>query len=107
MGKRAVLKIVSRFAEALQARGIRCPRIILYGSHATGRSHEDSDIDLAVISRDFVGKGYWERIDILSAAICELWEPIEAVAMTPAEWRKGSSLIVDFARKGEVVYSGR
>ena len=59
-----------------------------------------------VISEDFAGKGYRERIDVLSAAIYRIFEPIEAVAMTPQEWQSGDSLVADYARKGEVGYGG-
>ena len=104
MDKGAVLKIVSDFAKALEAEGIRLQKIILFGSHSTGTQREDSDIDLIVISDDFAGKGYWDRIEILSAAIATVFEPIEAIAMTPQEWQSGDSLIVDYARNGEVVY---
>jgi len=57
-----------------------------------------------VISEDFADKDYWERIDILSSAIFEVFAPIEAVAMTPQEWESGESRIVAYARHGEVVY---
>ena len=79
-------------------------KVLLYGSYAKGRASADSDIDLLVISEGFSGKDYWERIDILSAAIYRIFEPIEAVAMTPQEWQSGDSLIADYARNGEVVY---
>jgi predicted nucleotidyltransferase len=104
MDKDAVLKIVADFGKALESEGIKLQKIILFGSHSTGTQREDSDIDLVVISEDFAGKDYWERIDILSNAIFAVFKPIEAVAMTPEEWDRGDSLIVDFARNGEVVY---
>ncbi len=62
--------------------------MILFGSYATGKYKEGSDIDVVVISDNFEGKNYWERIDILSDAIYEVFEPIEAVAMTPEEWER-------------------
>jgi predicted nucleotidyltransferase len=102
--KEAVLKIVSDFAKVLESKGIKPQKIILFGSHSTGTQREDSDIDLVVISDDFAGKGYWERIEVLSAAIATVFQPIEAVAMTPEEWQCGDSLIADYARNGEVVY---
>src|SRR3990172_2244147 len=103
MDKKAVLDIIARFRKALESRGIRVARMVLFGSHATGTYHEGSDIDLVVISEDFTRKNFWERIDVLSDAIYEVFEPIEAVAMTPAEWDRKESIIVDFAEKGEVV----
>jgi predicted nucleotidyltransferase len=102
--KEAVLRIVSDFAKALEAEKIRPQKIILFGSYSTGTQHEGSDIDLVVISEDFAGKDYWERIDILATALVKVFEPIEAIAMPPQEWESGASRIVDYARDGEVVY---
>ena len=105
MDKATVLKIVRDYDRALRARGVRPCKIVLYGSWARGEPHEGSDIDLVVVSEDFEGKGYWERIEILADALCEIWQPVEAVAMTPAEWESGNSMIAQFAREGEVVSS--
>ncbi len=104
MDKEAVLKIISDFGKALEAQKVRPQKIVLFGSYSTGTQREGSDIDLVVISDDFAGKDYWERIDILSTAIYTVFAPIEATAMTPQEWESGESRIVDFARNGEVVY---
>jgi len=102
--KSTVLRIISDFGKALEAEKIKPQKIILFGSYSTGTQHEGSDIDLVVISEDFAGKDYWERIDVLAAAIVRVFEPIEAIAMTPQEWESGESRIVDYARNGEVVY---
>ena len=104
MDRGAVLDTVTRFREALEERGITISKIALFGSHATGSPRPDSDIDLVVISDDFDGKGYWERIDVLSGAVYEVFEPIEAVAVTEEEWRGEDSLIVQYAKQGELVY---
>lgn len=103
MDKVAVLNVISDFRRALETRGIRINRMILFGSYATETHRECSDIDVVVISDDFEGKDYWERIDILSDAIYEVFKPIEAIAMTTEEWESGKSPIIDYAEKGEVV----
>lgn len=105
MDKKSALDIIARFRQVIEARGIRLQKVILYGSYATGTNREESDIDVVVISSDFIGKGYWERIDILAEVIYEIFAPVEAVAMTPDEWERGDSFVVDYARDGEVVYS--
>ena len=83
MDKKAALKIVSLFRKALEAKGLRINKLILFGSYAAGTYREGSDIDIVVISEDFAGKDYWKRIDILSDAIYEVFEPIEAIPFTP------------------------
>jgi len=105
MDKKAVLDIVGRFRQGIEARGVKAQRVILYGSHATGKGTIESDIDIVVISDDWFGKGFWERIGILSDVIYEISEPIEAVAMTPKEWEQGDSFVVGFAREGDVFYA--
>jgi predicted nucleotidyltransferase len=74
-------------------------------SYAQGKAKEGSDIDVLVISDDFLGTSYWERLEILSDAIYEVFEPIEAVALTNEEWERGDRVVVDYAKKGEVIFS--
>jgi predicted nucleotidyltransferase len=104
MDKKSVLEIVHRFRKAVESRNVTIKQIILFGSFKDGNFREDSDIDLVVISDDFDGMDYWQRIDLLSEAIYEVFEPIEAVAMTSPEWYRGESSVVEYARNGEVVY---
>ena len=105
MDKNAVVEIVDRFRRGLEARGIRPQKVILYGSHATGIATSVSDIDVVVISSDFFGKGYWERVEVMSDVIYEIFAPLDAVALTQDEWDGGESFVVDFARNGEVLYA--
>ncbi len=105
MDKKAALETINRFRIALEAKGITIHKLILYGSYARGAYREGSDIDVIVISEDFSNKSYWERVAILSDAIYEVFEPIEAVAMTMEEWEKGESMAINFVDHGEVIYS--
>ena len=105
MDKTAVLRIIDRFHQEIRARGIQPNKIFLYGPYATGTYQEGSDIDLVVISDDFSGKDFWERIDILTDVIYEIFAPIEAIAMTQKEWDQGEFFAIDFARNGEVLFA--
>ena len=87
MDKKTVLEIINRFHQEIEARGIKPQRLILYGSYD-----------------DFVDKSYWERIDILSDAIYEIFAPIEALAFTQDEWEQNDSFIADFTRDGEILF---
>ncbi|MDL1979716.1 MAG: nucleotidyltransferase domain-containing protein [Deltaproteobacteria bacterium] len=103
MGQDTVLATVKRFKNALESINIRVDQLILFGSHAEGTAREDSDIDLVVISSSFSDKSYWERINILTDAIYQVFAPIEASAFTPDEWKSKKSLISDYAKNGVLV----
>jgi predicted nucleotidyltransferase len=105
LDKKTVIDIITQFARELQISGIYPQRIILFGSQAAGTATEASDIDVVVISDGFSGKDYWERIDILAEAIYAVYAPLEAIAMTPDEWENSDSLIIQSARKGEVLFA--
>jgi len=103
MDKNTVLNILSRFRSVLENQGLIVNRLVLFGSYVDGTHKEGSDIDVVVISEDFEGKDYWERLDILSNAIYEIFESIEAVAMTSVEWESGESVVSEFVREGAVL----
>jgi len=105
LDKETAIKLVDQFHQGIKARGIKPQKLILYGSFASGTNAEGSDIDIVVISEDFIGKDYWERIEILSDTIYEIFAPIEAVAMTQEEWDRGDSFVTDFARNGEILFA--
>jgi len=100
MGQDTVLVTVKKFKNALESINIRVDQLILFGSYAEGTAREDSDIDLVVISSNFSDKSYWERINILTDAIYQVFAPIEASAFTPDEWKSEKSLIFDYAKNG-------
>jgi len=53
MDKIKAVKVIKKFIETLKQEGISVDRVILYGSYASGRMRPDSDIDVAVVSRNF------------------------------------------------------
>jgi len=85
MDKR-IVEIVKRFKAALERRGVRHARIILYGSHCEGSAREYSDIDVAVVSDDFVDMGLYDKLCVLGHAVADVFEPIEPLPYTVAEY---------------------
>ena len=53
MDKNQALKIIEKFVKRLRQEGISVDRAILYGSYAAEEGRRDSDIDVAIVSRDF------------------------------------------------------
>ena len=76
---------VHRFRAELEKMGIRCDRILLFGSQANGTAQEGSDIDLIVVSPDWARYSDRERFEILGIAAARILEPIQARGITPEE----------------------
>jgi predicted nucleotidyltransferase len=97
---------IERFI-ALLGRDLNVERVILFGSHAYGRPHEWSDIDLAVISASFASLGRVARLEWLERVAWEAQaHAVEPVGFTPQEYAEASdlSLLGEVREKGVVVY---
>jgi len=53
VGQSEALKVIKKFIKALKQEGIAFDLVVLYGSHARGNARADSDIDVAVVSKNF------------------------------------------------------
>jgi len=71
---------------SLEKAGIRVKKIILYGSYASGKPKEWSDIDLIVISNDFKKMDLWERLVLLGRTAAKTMEPLEVLGYTEKEF---------------------
>jgi predicted nucleotidyltransferase len=78
-------EIIERYRNELEKMGIRCERVLVFGSQATGTAHEGSDIDLFVISSDWAPFTERERLEKLGIAAARILEPIQALGVTPEE----------------------
>lgn len=58
---RNIEETVRAYLKELEGIGIHVQKAILFGSHAYGRNDEWSDIDLAIVSTDFVGDRFEDR----------------------------------------------
>ena len=81
-----ITDIIARYCAQLSALGIRVDRAILFGSHARGEAKEGSDIDVLIVSSDFASLNTRERMEQLGTAAARLWQPIEAITCTPADF---------------------
>jgi uncharacterized protein len=58
---RKIEKTIKSYIEQLENIGIHVQQAILYGSYAHGKQDEWSDIDLAIVSQDFIGNRFEDR----------------------------------------------
>ena len=85
---KTIIKTLKEFKSALKTSGIKVERLILFGSHATGKAGEDNDIDLVVISDDFRDMDLWERLCLLGRARMGIKRPMEILGFTEEEFEE-------------------
>jgi predicted nucleotidyltransferase len=94
-----ILKVVSRFLEELQRSGLRLSAAYLYGSHAAGTAHPDSDIDIALVSEDFCGN-WLEDYRMTMGALLRCDARIEPVRFRPEQFQDEHPLAWEIKNKG-------
>lgn len=65
MADKSVVRVIQRYLQSVAETGIPVRYGVLFGSHATGRAHEWSDIDLLVVSPRFDDSLTREAINLL------------------------------------------
>jgi predicted nucleotidyltransferase len=93
-----IAESVERFLEAVR-RVRRVEAAYLYGSQVLGAAGEWSDIDLAVISPDFQGDLFQERVMLMRLA-AEVDDRIEPSPFTPDDFSPGNPLVHEIRRTG-------
>ncbi len=88
MGKKEIeiMNPLKNFMEKVR-KIINVERFILFGSRATGKAKENSDIDLIIVSRDFEDIKFYKR----SPKLYLLWDApydIDIICLTPEELNK-------------------
>lgn len=91
----------------LEDRNITVDKIIVFGSYAKANYTKDSDVDIAIISRDFNEKDVFQKAEMLKGLKWTLVEKFELsfdiVPVSLKQWQESSSLVVDFIKEGEAL----
>lgn len=101
MGKREDIIFVKNFKKEL-AKAIALKKLILFGSRATGKTHEGSDFDIVIVSPDFNGKDLIKR----GKGFYNYWGydyPVDFLCYTPEEFnklKKGINIVSEAIKEG-------
>ena len=91
MDKTAINNIIQFLKTSLLANGVDVDGIALFGSALTGRMHNESDIDVIIISKSFEGKDIFERAKMTAkselATQRKFAIPMDVLAKTPEEYQ--------------------
>ncbi len=101
MVEREIIDRVNKFRKAVEENGIRVSKVILYGSQASGKTREYSDIDVAVVSPDFGKDRFDEGVRLFEIA-AKIDPRIEPVPVSVDEYETGTwiPLIYEIREKG-------
>lgn len=75
---------IDKFVQMLEQQGISISKVILFGSYAKGKTHADSDIDIAVVSTQF-GRDVAEEMMMLRKIAIKVDSHIEPVPFCPED----------------------
>jgi predicted nucleotidyltransferase len=108
MAKNKIRKVIKFLEERLGEKNLNISKIILFGSQVKGRGTPESDIDLVIVSEDFHGKDIFERTRLIKEpeimTIKKFMIPLDIITLTPEEFESETSLIAEYAKKGEVLF---
>ena len=85
--------IILEFGRQLIKKNIPVDLLVLFGSYAKGNFHEDSDLDIAVISPVFGKNRLFERIHLMNIS-AKIDSKIEPHPISTKDWKEGWKEIV-------------
>jgi predicted nucleotidyltransferase len=95
LDRETVDKVIIHMHQTLEKHGID-NHIALFGSFNNGNSHEDSDIDMIIISKSFEGKNIFERVEMIVNPECEVRRnfivPMDILTKTPEEYEESQPM---------------
>ena len=101
-------EIINFFYDYLKKAGFIDVTVRIFGSYARGTPCQDSDVDIAIISRSFAQKGLFERAEMISKvhvdAVARFRIPFDIVTFSPEEYASEQSPIASYVREAEAFY---
>ena len=100
--RQQIKKLVLQYIRNLESLGLSIQKVIIFGSQAKGDFKKDSDIDIAVIAKEFEKMGLWDRAKYLGKAARNIPYPIEALGFSPSQLKEveQGTILDEITRRG-------
>jgi predicted nucleotidyltransferase len=94
-----IIKKVRQLLDVLALQGVRILAAYLYGSYALGNPHQDSDIDVAIVSPDLSNAHMddWVRLNVPASHIDAR---MEVMGFRPEQFHDEHPLVWEIKTKG-------
>jgi len=94
-----IKETINKFFEEVKNENLSIDQAFLFGSYAKGNYNKYSDIDIAIISNDFVGNNFLDS-RLLDNAIFKSSIDIEVHTFRPDDFSKQSPLVMEILKSG-------
>ncbi len=96
-----IREMINDLINLLKTNGIKVEKTLLYGSYASGLSHVNSDVDVAIVSPDF-GKNRFEEKKFLNKLAWQIDPRISPIPISSEAFNKNTwvPLIHEIRQKG-------
>lgn len=99
-----IKEIVKRYYTILLNEGYPVEKILLFGSYAQGRQNESSDIDIAIVLRNFSKDKFNTRLELMKYTH-GFDEVIEPHPFLSSEFDESDPFVSEILKTGEILYS--
>jgi predicted nucleotidyltransferase len=94
MDKDAISELIAFLKESLIKHGIHVDSIALFGSALSGKMDSDSDIDLIIISSNFINLDIFERAKLTMKSETDTLRkfriPMDIINLSPEEYKESN-----------------
>ena len=92
------LALASLLKQRLREQGLPIQQVVLFGSHAKGKAHKGSDVDIAVVCEPFRKTRHEENLECLSTGH-SIDLRIETICLHPTDFQNRYSTIVQEVKR--------
>ena len=94
-----IINVLKRFLERLEHENIKVKKAIIFGSYAKGTFNEWSDIDLAIVSDDFVGNRVLDKERMIKS-IVDINTSISPLPYRPEDFDESDLFVKEIIETG-------
>lgn len=94
-----IINNAKKFISLVSSNGIHIEKAMLFGSYAKGMAHQWSDIDIALVSNDFTGIGFYDRQRI-NPYLIKIDSRIEPHPFRPEDFNNENPFVEEILKQG-------
>jgi uncharacterized protein len=99
-----IIESVKKFLSMVSNSGLSIERVIIFGSYAKGKAGKWSDIDVALVSKDFTGVRFYDR-KRLNRYLVKTDSRIEPHPFTTEDFSRDNLFVDQILKDGIEIYT--